>query len=92
MVAKIIDEALAAIEAEPRRACGLPGSLVSSSRASSRSSSEFAGVSLSVYVKRCANFRAVSATSRQPLSMVREWPRFGILAISVTAEFRRCRL
>jgi hypothetical protein len=45
-----------------------------------------------VYVNRRTNFSAVSATSRQPLSMVSEWPRLGILAISVTAGLRRCRL
>ena len=48
--------------------------------------------SVPVYVNRCTNFRAVSATSCQPLSIVSEWPRFGILVISVTAGLRRCRL
>ena len=45
-----------------------------------------------VYVNRCTNFSAVSATSCQPLSIVSEWPRFAILVISVTAGLRRCRL
>src|SRR6266480_1215500 len=35
---------------------------------------------------------AVSATSRQPLSIVSACPRFGTLAISVTPSLRRCRL
>src|SRR3954453_2867684 len=35
---------------------------------------------------------AVWATSRQPWSMVRAWPRFGSTASSVTARLRRCRL
>src|SRR6266852_3132771 len=34
---------------------------------------------------------AVSATSRQPWSIVREWPRFGIFTISVTPGLRLCR-
>ncbi len=42
--------------------------------------------------KRFTNASAVSATSRQPLSIVNECPRFGILTISVTAAFRFCRL
>ena len=41
---------------------------------------------------RCTNCNPVSATSRQPWSIVREWPRFGIFTISVTAELRLCRL
>ena len=45
-----------------------------------------------LYVNRCTNLSAVSATSRQPLSIVSEWPRFGTLVISVTAGLRRCRL
>src|SRR6266849_6594549 len=36
--------------------------------------------------------RAVSATSRQPWSMVRECPRPGILTISVTPGLRFCLL
>jgi hypothetical protein len=44
------------------------------------------------YVKRCTNSNAVSATSRQPLSMVSECPRLGIFVISVAAAFRLCRL
>ena len=43
-------------------------------------------------VNRCANRSAVSATSRQPLSMVSEWPRLGTFVISVTAGLRLCRL
>ena len=35
---------------------------------------------------------AVSATSRQPLSIVREWPRFLISMISVTPGLRCCFL
>jgi hypothetical protein len=35
---------------------------------------------------------AISAMPRQPWSIVREWPRFGIFTISVTAGLRRCRL
>jgi len=38
------------------------------------------------------NSRAVWATSRQPRAIVREWPRFGILTISVTAGLRARRL
>ncbi len=34
----------------------------------------------------------MSATSRQPLSIVSACPRFGISTISVTLAFRRCRL
>ena len=34
----------------------------------------------------------MSHTSRQPLSMVSEWPRFGISMISVTPWFRFCFL
>ena len=44
------------------------------------------------YVKRLMNARAVSATSRQPLSMVSAWPRPGIWTISVTPSFRFWRL
>ena len=43
-------------------------------------------------VNRLTNSSAVSATSRQPLSIVSEWPRFGIFLISVTAELRLCFL
>ena len=42
--------------------------------------------------KRLTNARAVSATSRQPLSIVSECPRFGIFLISVTPSLRRCLL
>ena len=38
------------------------------------------------------NARAVSATSRQPLSMTSACPRFGISMISVTLSFRFCCL
>ncbi len=41
---------------------------------------------------RLTKSSAVWATSRQPWSIVREWPRFGIFTISVTAGLRRCRL
>ena len=44
------------------------------------------------YVKRWTNARAVSATSRQPLSIVNACPRPGISAISVTPSFRFWRL
>jgi hypothetical protein len=37
---------------------------------------------------RFTNARAVSQTSRQPLSMVNEWPRPGTSKISVTASFQ----
>ncbi len=43
-------------------------------------------------MKRRMNFSAVSATSRQPLSMVSAWPRFGISVISVTLVFFCCCL
>ena len=43
-------------------------------------------------VNRLTNSSAVSATSRQPPSIVSEWPRFGIFLISVTAELRFCFL
>ena len=43
-------------------------------------------------VKRWMNTSAVSATSRQPLSMVRAWPRFGISTNSVTPSLCFCRL
>ncbi len=41
---------------------------------------------------RLTNSRAVEQTSCQPESIVSEWPRFGIFAISVTAELRLCLL
>src|SRR5215469_831771 len=41
---------------------------------------------------RLTKSRAVWATSRQPWSIVREWPRLGIFTISVTPGLRRCRL
>src|SRR5690349_20030515 len=41
---------------------------------------------------RWTNFRAVSATSRQPLSIVSELPRSGILTISVMPSLRAWRL
>src|ERR1700730_7059250 len=40
------------------------------------------------WAKRCTNASAVSATSRQPLSMVRACPRPGISTISVTFPLR----
>jgi hypothetical protein len=45
---------------------------------------------LIVWVKRLTNARAVSATSRQPLSMVSAWPRFLISTISVTPWLPCC--
>ena len=44
------------------------------------------------FTKRSTNASAVSATSRQPLSMTSPCPRLGISTISVTASFRFCRL
>jgi hypothetical protein len=41
---------------------------------------------------RLTKSSAVCATSRQPWSIVRAWPRFGIFTISVTAGLRLCRL
>src|SRR4029077_16740712 len=41
---------------------------------------------------RLTKSSAVWATSRQPWSIVRAWPRFGIFTMSVTAGLRRCRL
>jgi hypothetical protein len=41
---------------------------------------------------RLTKSRAVWATSRQPWSIVREWPRFGIFTMSVTPGLRFCRL
>jgi hypothetical protein len=41
---------------------------------------------------RLTKSSAVWATSGQPWSIVREWPRFGIFTISVTAGLRLCRL
>jgi hypothetical protein len=41
---------------------------------------------------RLTKSSAVWATSRQPWSIVREWPRFGIFTISVTAGLRLWRL
>ncbi|SRR5712692_8360914 len=41
---------------------------------------------------RLTKSRAVWATSCQPWSMVREWPRLGIFMICVTAGLRFCRL
>ena len=41
---------------------------------------------------RLTKSSAVWATSRQPWSIVREWPRFGIFTISVTPGLRFCRL
>jgi hypothetical protein len=43
-------------------------------------------------VNRLTKSSAVWATSCQPLSMVSEWPRLGIILISVTLGFRFCRL
>src|SRR5207244_2161686 len=43
-------------------------------------------------VKRLTNSSALSATSRQPLSITSACPRFGISAISVTPLLRSCRL
>src|SRR5260370_19957602 len=43
-------------------------------------------------VKRWTKARAMSATSRQPLSMTREWPRLGSSTISVTPWLRFCFL
>jgi hypothetical protein len=42
--------------------------------------------------KRCTNARAVSATSRQPLSIVSACPRLGISTISATPSLRSCFL
>src|SRR3954471_10618140 len=42
--------------------------------------------------KRFTNASDLSATSRHPLSIVREWPRFGICSISVTLSLRFCLL
>ena len=42
--------------------------------------------------KRITNASAVSATSRQPLSMTSQCPRLGISMISVTVWLRFCRL
>jgi hypothetical protein len=42
------------------------------------------------YAKRWTKASAVSATSRQPLAMVRAWPRLGISTISVTPSVRCC--
>ena len=44
------------------------------------------------WANRLMKSSAVWATSRQPWSIVREWPRFGIFTISVTAGLRICRL
>ena len=44
------------------------------------------------YTNRRMNASALSATSRQPLSITRPWPRFGISTISVTPSFRFCFL
>ena len=46
----------------------------------------------SAQANRLTKSSAVWATSRQPWSIVREWPRFGIFTISVTAGLRLCRL
>ena len=45
-----------------------------------------------VYVKRLTNSSDLSATSRQPLSIVSAWPRFGTSTISVTPGLSFCRL
>ena len=42
------------------------------------------------YTNRFTNASALPATSRHPLSIVSEWPRFGIFSISVTPGLRRC--
>jgi hypothetical protein len=42
--------------------------------------------------KRCTNVSAMSATSRQPWSIVSEWPRPSIFTISVTPSLRFFRL
>jgi hypothetical protein len=44
------------------------------------------------YVNLLTKSSAVSQTSRQPLSIVSEWPRFGIFTISVTPSLRFCFL
>jgi len=44
------------------------------------------------YVNLLTKLSAVSQTSRQPLSIVSEWPRFGIFTISVTPSLRFCFL
>ena len=44
------------------------------------------------HVNLLMNSSALSATSRHPWSIVREWPRFGIFTISVTPVFRFCFL
>ena len=44
------------------------------------------------YTNRRMNASALSATSRQPLSITRPWPRFGISTISVTPSFSFCFL
>jgi hypothetical protein len=44
------------------------------------------------YANRLTNASAVSATSRQPLSIVSECPRSGTLTISVTPSLPRCFL
>ena len=44
------------------------------------------------YVNLLTKSSAVSQTSRQPLSIVSEWPRFGTFTISVTPSFRFCFL
>ena len=44
------------------------------------------------FAKRCTNASAVSATSRQPLSIVSACPRPGISTISVTPSLRFCFL
>ena len=49
-------------------------------------------LALHAYANRLTKSSADWATSRQPWSIVRAWPRFGIFTISVTAELRRCRL
>jgi hypothetical protein len=68
---------------------GLP---VMVSRTFSAISSPLLVVLLDHYANRLTKSSAVWATSRQPWSIVREWPRFGTLTISVTAELRLCRL
>ena len=44
------------------------------------------------YANRLTKSSAVWATSRQPWSIVRAWPRFGIFTISVTPGLCLCRL
>ena len=44
------------------------------------------------YTNRRMNASAVSATSRQPLSITSPWPLFGISTISVTPSFCFCFL